>query len=773
MTIRLHRLPAPRTTGAGGRVARRRATAMAVLLAVLAAGCGLGLSRLEVDTGVSSFLPSGAASLDDLEKLQKGFGGDPVVVLLSTQQENTLLSAEQLPRLLRLEGELAQLDDVSVVYGPATVFNQIVIRTQQLLARISGRRDGIRDTAVEQALARGATPLAAEAAGTAALADYDRRYGGLLAESLPAGLPTLRNPDFVQALAYGPTGASRPQYRFVLPSRRDVALLVRPREGLDQLAVDALSDRVRSTVEAAELPGTTVRVTGSPVLSASLADQVRTELPRLAVLALAVVGALIALLSRAPWRRRLVPLAVAAGATVLTLATLGLVGVPLSLGMLALLPIVLGVGNNFAVYLAQPARRRTVLVVGVASATSFATLALSPLPFVRGLGLSLALGVAFSLALGLLLPACDERNDAVTVAPPPTRSGGSLRLALVAAMLAAAAGWAVLPGLPVEASPQSAASGLPAVREAEQAEEVLGATGEVVVSLAADDVLSPESLAWSRAAHTALVTALGDRIRTIAGPALLFDFLGTKPTPEQVIAATDLLPPYLVGAVVRSDRREAVLSYGVRLGDLAVLSDLLDAVRAELPPPPAGARATLAGLPVVAVDGYDALSADRVLPNVLGVLAAALVLVIGLARRRDGVRALLAGAIAVGWGLLALRVLDVPLTPLTVSLGSLTAAIGCEFTVLTAEGQRLGRPQVQRGVLVAAATSTGGFLVLLASRLDLIRDFGFVLAGSVLCAYAASRLVVRALPPSAAPHVQDHDRGHVDVDNLTTAGAAL
>ncbi|MCW2616256.1 MAG: hypothetical protein JWN08_3250 [Frankiales bacterium] len=713
--------------------------------AALLAGALLvvGLLRLEVDTGIRSFLPTGARSADDLASLQSSFGGDPIVVLITAAEDGGLLSAETLPELLRTEGALAALEDVAVVYGPATAINQVAGQTQRLLARISGRRDGLRDAAVRDAVAAGASQPQAQAAGREATAGFDRRYGSLLAGGLGAGLPTLSNAAFVRSVAYGPDGSPRPQYRFVLPSPRAVAVLVRPREDISQLDTEALAQAVRSTLAEADLGAARVQVTGTPVLSAALADTVRRELPGLAAVAVGLVGLVLLATGRGPRGRRLLPLLAAALATAVTLALLGLVGAPLSLGMLALMPILIGIGNNYPVYLSGTVDRRTVVVVGAASASAFGSLGLSPLPFVRGLGLSLAVGVLTSVAVALLLGRSAAADRSSRQAPAPSASPRRPRvLALLAVgVLVAGGGWWALPSLPVEASPQSAARGLPAVTEAQQAERVLGATGEVAVLLSGPDVLAPEALAWSRAAEEALVVQLGDRLRVLASPQTLLSFVGETPTAPQVLAAADLVPPYLLGAVVRSDRRESVITLGVRIADLGQVQTLLVDVQRVLPTPPAGSSVRVAGLPVVAVEGFDALTRDRVVPNVVALLVLTVVAGVGLRRKRDALWAGTAAALAAGWGFALLAVTGAGVSPLTTSLGALVAAVGCEFTLLGLSERSAGW-SLPASVRIAAATGIAGFLALMASDLRVIQEFGLVLVASLVLAYLSSVLVV-------------------------------
>ena len=72
----------------------------------------------------------------------------------------------------------------------------------------------------------------------------------------------------------------------------------------------------------------------------------------------------------------------------MTLAVFGWLGRPLSLGVITFLPIVIGIGSDFPAYLIHGGTpKRRIAVVALASAVGFASLALSPLPFVRDLGL--------------------------------------------------------------------------------------------------------------------------------------------------------------------------------------------------------------------------------------------------------------------------------------------------------------------------------------------------------------------------------------------------
>jgi predicted RND superfamily exporter protein len=755
----------------------RRALAGLAVLLVAAFMVG-GLMRSQVQTGIDSFLPSSDPTVAELNQVGQLFGGDPIVVLLESPQPRELTGSKDMIPLVQLEGQLSNLPDVATVYGPGTLLNQIAGQAQNLLTELIGRRDGDASRAEVMALQAGKSPAEAAAAKAQVLMRFDQRYGTLIVEGLPAGLPTLRNQAFVNTVVFGP-GGPRPQWRFVVPSEHAVALLIRPREGADAASVQRLVEAVQTTVAAAKLPDVKVTVSGVPAVVAALSAQVKREGPLLGGIALLAVGLCFWLV---PWTRRsrrLVPLLTTLIAIGLTLAIFGWLHRPLSIGVVAFLSVVLGIGCYYPTYFAVRARVRTVLTVACATAASLGTLVLSPLPLVRDLGLTLSIGVLLSAVLGILArrlvyrgPAdsADSADDSAAagdtgpVRRVPLREAVTVALktrvlarrgpavVFVVALVIAGFGWAMLPRLGLQTDVEQFAAGLPALNDAQHVEDVIGSSGELDVVLTGKDMTSPEAVHWMDQAEQVIITKYGDRAHRVISLPMLFTFLGDTPSPGQIDAAMRLLPQYLTGAVVSLDRGTSVMVYGVRINDLASTEDLRANLLNSLPPPPLGYQVKLAGLPIVAARGQDLVSADRIQANLLGVIAAGLVLAFGLRRRWDALRAVVAAVLATGAGLFLLWLTGTPLSPITVALGSLTAAVGCEFTVLLSEASRRSNPALRRAVLLVTATSVVGYAVLMISGIAVVREFGLLLAGAVLLALLSSLCVVRltARPDGAA-----------------------
>jgi predicted exporter len=93
----------------------------------------------------------------------------------------------------------------------------------------------------------------------------------------------------------------------------------------------------------------------------------------------------------------------AAGLT-LTLATLGLAGEPVNLLHVLSLLLVLGLGVDYAIILREGRNLQAVLAVFLSMTTtliSFGLLGFSSVPFVRSIGITVALGVAFTFVIAL------------------------------------------------------------------------------------------------------------------------------------------------------------------------------------------------------------------------------------------------------------------------------------------------------------------------------------------------------------------------------------
>jgi uncharacterized protein len=449
----------------------------------------------------------------------------------------------------------------------------------------------------------------------------------------------------------------------------------------------------------------------------------------------------------------------------------------------------------------------------LASAAAFLALQLSPVPMVRGFGLMLVVGIAIafvvsvtvgSAALSLRRAAASGRSAGAgrrartreragnlsDRAWARVRGAGKRALAvsiaqpgrvLAVALALGVCGWVADTGTEVESEFTKLVPGdLREVRDLKELQSATGVGGELDVVVRAPDMTDPDVISWMALFKQRVLEENGfggefpscAKAELCPGPALS-DFF-TNPTlnltRQRVTGLIRLLPNYLSQAVLTRDPRTgegghtANLAFGIRSMPLDEQKRLIDDIRSQIDPPgpgngpPAGVEVEVAGLPALAAEANAALSGSRYWLTLAGLAAVALAL---LGIYRSAARALvplIPIVLATGWSSLVLAASDIPLNPLSATLGALVIAIATEFSVLLAAryheergrgrsvGEALRHAYARTGaaVLASGVSAIAGFAALMASDIQMLRDFGLVTVVDLGVALAGVMLVLPA-----------------------------
>ena len=844
------------------RGSARRPRLVAGLLVVLALlGAGLAL-RLTPSTGSDTLVDRGDASFQATERYRERFGDHSIVVLVREELSRLLLT-DDLGRLIGLEGclsgnlpagatapggprspcaRLAREKPVQVVYGPGTFINssadQINARFDAQQRQKAGEAQRAGEAARKLARGRGLPRAEQDRLGRAAQQVVYAQFLNEAAQlALRYGLglkrPRIDDPDFISTLVFDPRrGATTPKARFsyLFPSARTALVQVRLKPGLSEARRRQAIATVRDAVAMPRWglkQGGTYTVTGAPVVVDELAREITGATALLLLASVLVMAATLLLVFRG--RPRLLPLGVALAGTALVFGALALVGASLTMASVAALPVLVGLGVDYAIQYqsrvgeelagegpgpgtpapagpgAVSAAAGAAAVTGVptiaaaalATAVGFLVLLLSPVPMVRGFGALLVAGVAVAFALALTLgtaamalaaggrrrprralPGAAAGLSAIRGAReiltglgarlprirarPGRRRGSPVRAVLEAAvrqpgrvlavaLALAAVGWAVDARTAVVSDVQELVpQDQRALRDLEALQVSTGVAGEVDVLVEGPDLARPEVVAWMRSYQQRLLERFGYSREQGCGraslcPALslpdLFRTEQAAATAKGIRALLDTVPPYFSQSVISRDRRTANLAFGIRLMPFDRQQSVMETMRRELDPP-AGVRAELAGLPVLAAEGNDALSDSwRRLGTLLAGLAAVALALLAVYRRwQHALLPLAPIVLATGWSGLILYALGIPLNPMSATLGALVLAISTEFSVLLcaryrqeraraadpAEALRRTYASTGAAVLASGATAIAGFAVLVLSDIRMLRDFGFV-----------------------------------------------
>jgi hydrophobe/amphiphile efflux-3 (HAE3) family protein len=846
------------------------------LTALLALGGAVLALRLEPSAATETLVDRSSQSFKDTERFKQDFGDEAILVLVRGELTRTVLTPD-LNRLLRLEGclsgnvpdtpeglgnlppvcrEIAELDPARVVYGPATFINTAATqigdeftRQQQQAAnqaqqaanaarRLSARRG---DPPSEQ---RRLAAAAAEAVQAQFINDALRlalRYG-------ITGIPRINDQSFVSALVFdrtaGEPGVPKSRFAYLFPSKNSGLVQVRLRPDLTDAEQGRAIELIRTATEERVFKpkeGARYIVTGVPVVADGLADAVQRSIFILLGAALLLMAGTLALVFRS--RLRLLPLALALAAAAMTFGALSLAGGSLTMASIAALPVLIGLAVDYAIQFharfneavergdadpsvaAAAAGGPTILTAGVATATGFLVLLLSPVPMVRGFGLLLVLGIVLALACALLAgfaalsrwgvrpPRAPGSGRLARLGSHPRvhgarewfadRSWRALGVALARPKRVLAIGLAVaVVGLALDTQSEVVSDvqelvpqDLQALQDATILQEETGVSGEIDVTVRADDITDPAVLTWMTRFQRAVLREHGyepgkrctqARDAPELCPALSLPDLFQTARQEDVQSLLDAVPAYFSQGVVTADRKTANLAFGIRLMPLDRQKEVVDSIKERLNPPP-GVEASVVGLPVLAAEANGALSSPW--RRALTLLAAltGVFLILFLARRsaREAAVPLIPIALATGWSGLVLfglgllpGALEVDLNPMSVTLGALVIAISTEFSVLLSARYRQEREKgagparaieltyasTGAAVLASGVTAIAGFAALVFSDIRMLRDFGILTVVDL----TVSLLGVMLVLPAALLWAEEH--GPFRVRDLLPSG---
>ena len=803
-----------------GRVAAwaaRHARAVLAVAGVLAVVAAVGATRLPTDAGVGTLTDSGSATAEATRQVRDTFGEEPVVVLVKGELPKLLLG-DDLFKLLRLEGclsgkvpkgakaipgpcaELAEMEAVEFLAGPATFLNESVVQIDDQLKRLAEH-----------------VP-----------ADRFREY--LLAVATRYGItsaPSITNENFVATVVFDfarPRGTPKARLAYLFPNARSAQIIIRLRPDLS----DAERHRAIGLIEAAaaettprkackegeepapcfELEDGSYVVSGAPVVIDGVSRALEDALLVLFALAVAVMAFVLLLVFRSRWP--LLPLAVALMAAAITFGLLALVGGSLTMASIAALPILVGLAVDYAIQLQARVDEIDSIQEGVAKGgptiaaacaatiAGFLALQLSPIPMVRGfawfliVGVAVAFGLAFTVgpaALTLLgrvtraqgTPSIQRRGPltARDRTRPPERLL-SLAVANPVAVLAVGVGLAVMgwaAGTRVdtvtdirELAPQN----VKAVEGLNELQDTTGVSGELDVSITAPDLTDPETVEWMAGFKKRVLEANGFSGENPScldadlcpGPALS-DFLvrgGETPTAKRIDATLSALSPYALRQVAPIDPDtgevgdHALISFGIRAQSLEDQQRLVERVRDQIGEPPEGVEVQLAGLSVIAAESAADLSSSRYWLTLAGIGLVGLALLLIYRSWRRAFVPLVPTVLATGWASLLLWITGIPLNPMSAALGALTIAIATEFGVLLSgrfheerqggagieEALRGAYSRTGAAVLASGVTAIAGFAVLVASDVQMLRDFGLVTVVDLGAALTGVLLVLPA-----------------------------
>lgn len=758
---------------------------------------GFGITRLEFATGQDSYLNRDSQIYKDNVDYQERFGGQAMLSVITMDEGakvQDLFTPEGLETFRSVEQRLADSGATLGVVSPLTALD--------FSNRLVGADSGIALT----------DSVAGRAQTAAALGETDPEAQKARLEDAAATLArtdpfepadrTLDNPDWVEFLLYDNQGEIRSSLRPVFPDDTHAQMVVRLPGNLSIEDEGAASDAIVEITEDLQFDNATVTTTGAPVLLKGINDYLRGGMLTLGGIAVAVMIVILLLFFDVRWR--LLPLVVVLLGVIWAFGLAGYLGIPLTLVTIAGLPVMLGIGIDYAIQMhsrieeeviidssphpIQAAARGlgpALLVVTFDAVFAFGAIQISKVPMIREFGWLLTVGIVAICISSIINPLAalgireyrsptkgrdfrEGRMGRLVVWLGSLPASAALPLAIVAVAVFVV-GSVLEPRLKLETDPVNwVDQDSQVIRDIRTVEREIGGASDLGVFVVAEEeggtVFTDETVAFVDQLAADTIREFPDELvvdsSIVATVRKLTDVPGAPsvtPAADLVQAAWEVAPAGVQKSTASADGTAFNLIFLTGGGSLEDNARVVESIR-ETEGAPEGVKVTPSGLAVVGVGLLENLEANLV---ELTWLAAGLVFLFLLVRLRSFTRALLSMVpvlIASGVATIAIYLLGIELSPMTAVGGPLVVATCTEFTSLILlryiEERRRGlepreaidvtAARTGRAFIVSAMTAIAGVAVIAFSSLPLLSNFGLFVALKVAIALLAALVV---LPP--------------------------
>jgi uncharacterized protein len=588
---------------------------------------------------------------------------------------------------------------------------------------------------------------------------------------------------------------------FIMPNEYHTIMTVELVGSVEEKDEAEVLDDIKMAIQWSPLPtGTSAVVTGKTAMMLEIQKEMMKSMS--VMMATAIVFMVLALwitFGHASWR--LLPLPIVLVGIIYTAGIMGLTGIPLTMVSMAVFPILIGLGVEYAIQFHNRMMEElnsgkapgdavvsAVKHIGppvfyslLTTCLGFMSILQSPIPMIYDFGLMCIIGivVCFLTALFLLttviylLARADGLRKSLAAAPGRLEKsisfiaeGTTKRPAFVViAILAMMIGYSLDPLVGVEVDSSTfAPQDLPSVVLFRTLNAIVGhRTNDIAVQVKAPDVMSPDVVKWIDE-FEAYERQNNPDVLSVSSIASLLKLYNNGTLPDNSAAITramERIPANQLKLYVDDFYTTGVVRMTLQDHTTDLLISNLERIQRDLEfyQSPPGVSVSLGGESLMTLMMFGSLTSDRLAMTAWSGFCVLVCLL--FVYRGDWVKAVvpvIAVIIVTGLSCMVMFLLHMRYTPLSVTLGALTIGIGIDFSILhmeryyeekakglpPAEAMRVATSKIGNAIFSSASTVTAGFGALAMSNFSILSNFGLITIIDFLLALGSAFMI---MPP--------------------------
>ena len=755
---------------------------------------GIGMVRLKFVTSNSSYLNSTDLAQQENTSYESHFGGDPMVVMITATKSNTidnLFTSSNQAQINSVEKKLKKLPQV---FSVATPLDALKLSSALVSSPNGNPIDSPAAKMLLYAYQHDTSP-----------SSQKLRLNYLLASSsqlsaVHTSKRVFSNPKWVEVLTHNPNHTLRQASMSFFPNNTHADILIFLKGGLSidqESAVASQVDKVTSTLH---LQNATTLTTGVPALLKTINNYLKGGMLTLSAIAGLIMILILILLFSVRWR--ILPFIVIGIGLIWAFGVAGYFGIPLTLASIAGLPVLMGVGLDYAIQMhsrieeevvldrsehpIQEASRSlgpALLIVTFDAVFAFSALLVAKVPMIRQFGALLVVGI-IAVCLGSIIGPLAILGIREYKSPTKGKDFSKGILAKIVVKMGSLSKKAAIPfmaisliifftGIVVEGklvlqtdpinwvNPNSSAiKGILALKTGTGSNDLMG------IDVHTDQPFTNQEVNYAVALSNYVQSNYSSQIFNGTGIVNIVYLLTNQPgenpvnpTGGEVFQAYELAPKPIQNLTVANGGRNLNIIFRAKTADLSGLAPIVSALQGPpVVPTPIGLTEAPGGIAIVGIGLLENLNSSRAILTYLSVLLVGIFLTIRLRSLIRSVLSLVPVIIAVGAVSIIAYLFSLKLSPMTAVAGPLVVAICTEFTSLILlrfveergrgftprEAMDVTSARSGRAFIVSALTAISGVAVMATSSMPLLRGFGIIVGMNVLVALLCALII---LPP--------------------------
>ncbi|MEX2415477.1 MAG: MMPL family transporter [Paenibacillaceae bacterium] len=280
-----------------GSLITRRPISISLIFLIVLIGLITGATQMELATGNETLMSTDSDVYKDNQKLEKYFGGESIIILNTSEEENGILSVNNFKQMKKLEDSLKQYHEIYTFISPASIMEQL--KSKQ-----------------------------------------SREMSGSMQPSLPDNQASLNS------LLYE-DGQLRSIFNELILDDNHSIMMIKLEGNTGDPVKEALVKSIKEQLEREPFEGVHTIVTGKPVIDSAVHISMEASMKKMIMIAVVIMLAVLTVVFPVRWRILAIPIILLS-----VLATLGLMGyvdVPMTMVSMAVFPILIGLGVDYAI----------------------------------------------------------------------------------------------------------------------------------------------------------------------------------------------------------------------------------------------------------------------------------------------------------------------------------------------------------------------------------------------------------------------------------------